>query len=49
MARALGKNCGLTDYGYGASEALAKWATKQEGVRLGEERLARGFTRHPVP
>ncbi len=48
LARALGKNCGLTDYGYGASEALAKWA-KQEGVRLGEKRLAREFTRHPVP
>jgi hypothetical protein len=48
MARALGRDCGLTDYGYGASEALAKWA-KQEGVRAGEERLAKGFARRPAP
>jgi TPR repeat protein len=48
MARALGRDCGLTDYGYGASEALAKWA-KQEGVRAGEERLAKGFARRPTP
>jgi TPR repeat protein len=48
MAQALGKDCGLKDLGYGASAALASWAT-QEGVRLGEERLAKGFTRRPAP
>jgi TPR repeat protein len=48
MAQALGKDCGLKEIGYGASAASASWA-KQEGVRLGEERLAKGFTRRPAP
>lgn len=45
VARALGKDCGITDYG--ASATLAKW-TADEGVRRGKERVAKGFPRRPL-
>ena len=45
VARALGKDCGLTDFG--ASATLAKW-TADEGVRRGKERVAKGFARRPL-
>ena len=45
VARALGRDCGLADYG--ASATLAKW-TADEGVRRGKERIAKGFARRPL-
>ena len=42
LARTLGKDCGLTDYG--AGERLIEW-TANEGVRRGQARFAKGFTR----
>lgn len=45
VAKSLGKDCGLTDYGSGAK--LAEW-TKKEGARRGKERLAQGFARRPL-
>jgi len=45
VAKAFGKECGLTDYG--ASATLAKW-TADEGVRRGKERMAKGFARRPM-
>jgi TPR repeat protein len=45
VARALGKDCGLADFG--ASATLAKW-TADEGVRRGKERIAKGFARRPL-
>lgn len=40
LAKALGKDCGLRDYG--ATAKLADWA-KNEGARRAQERLAAGF------
>lgn len=45
VARTLGRDCGLTDYG--ASATLAKW-TAEEGARRGKERVAKGFARRPM-
>ena len=45
VARALGVDCGLTNYG--ASATLAKW-TADEGTRRGKERMAKGFGRRPL-
>ena len=45
VARALGKDCGLSEYG--ASATLAKW-TADEGARRGKERIAKGFARRPL-
>jgi TPR repeat protein len=45
VAKALGKDCGLS--GYGASATLAKW-TAEEGARRGKERIAKGFLRRPM-
>jgi len=45
VAKSLGRNCGLTDYGAGAK--LAEW-TRKEGERRGKERVAQGFTRRPL-
>lgn len=48
VARTLGEDCGLPVSDYGASDKLADWA-KQEGTRLAQTRLAKGFTRRPGP
>lgn len=45
VAKSLGRDCDLTDYGAGAK--LAEW-TRNEGERRGKERLAQGFTRRPL-
>jgi TPR repeat protein len=45
VAKALGRECGLADYG--ASATLAKW-TAEEGARRGKERVAKGFSRRPM-
>ena len=45
VAKALGKDCGITDFG--ASATLAKW-TADEGVRRGKDRVAKGFARRPL-
>jgi hypothetical protein len=45
VAKALGRDCGITDFG--ASATLAKW-TADEGVRRGKERVAKGFARRPL-
>jgi TPR repeat protein len=45
VAKALGRDCALTDYGAGGK--LAEW-TRKEGERRGKERLAQGFKRRPL-
>lgn len=45
VAKALGRDCGLADYG--ASATLAKW-TAEEGARRGKDRVAKGFSRRPM-
>jgi TPR repeat protein len=45
VARVLGKECGLSDFG--ASEALARW-TADEGARRGKDLVAKGLARRPL-
>jgi TPR repeat protein len=45
VARVLGKECGLADFG--ASASLAKW-TADEGTRRGKDLVAKGFARRPL-